>query len=118
MKTSKEKGYPNNLSIFEKIFNILAHNLESASEIYEKITEFIADDFKQTPQKEVDLNLDTLAEQTKYASGVKYLLNNKEKYGNPLYSAKNCQKILKPNFAYYSYKLWTAYFMRNSEYAE
>ena len=47
-----------------------------------------------------------------------YLLNNKEKYGNPLYSAKNCQKILKPNFAYYSYKLWTAYFMRNSEYAE
>ena len=78
MKTSKEKGYPNNFSIFEKIFNILAHNLESASEIYEKITEFIADDFKQTPQKEVDLNLDTLAEQTKYASGVKYLLNNKE----------------------------------------
>ena len=47
-----------------------------------------------------------------------YLLNNKEKYGNPLYSANNSQNILKPNFAYYSYKLWTAYFMRNSEYAE
>ena len=78
MKTSKEKGYPNDLSIFEHIFNILAHNLENASEIYEKITEFIADDFKQTPQKEIDLNLNTLAEQTKNASAVKYLLNNKE----------------------------------------
>ena len=78
MKTSKEKAYPNELSIFEKIFNNLAHNLENASEIYEKITEYIADDFKQSPQKEIDLNLDTLAEQTKNASAVKYLLNNKE----------------------------------------
>ena len=76
--TSKEKAYPNELSIFEKIFNNLAHNLENASEIYEKITEYIAEDFKQSPQKEIDLNLDTLAEQTKYVSAVKYLLNNKE----------------------------------------
>ena len=47
-----------------------------------------------------------------------YLLNNKEKYVNPLYSSQNCNKIITPNYAYYSYKLWTSYFMRNSEYAE
>ena len=47
-----------------------------------------------------------------------YLLNNKEKYVNPLYSNKNTKKIISPNYAYYSYKLWTSYFMRNSEYAE
>jgi myotubularin-related protein 1/2 len=47
-----------------------------------------------------------------------YLLNNKEKYINPLYSSKNCKKIITPNYAYYSYRLWTSYFMRNSEYAE
>ena len=45
-----------------------------------------------------------------------YLINNKEKYTNPLYSSKNCQKIITPNYAYYSYQLWTTYFMRNSEY--
>ena len=47
-----------------------------------------------------------------------YLLNNKDKYANPLYSANNCKRIITPNYAYYSYKLWTSYFMRNSEYAE
>ena len=47
-----------------------------------------------------------------------YLLNNKEKYINPLYDSKNCKKRITPNYAYYSYKLWTSYFMRNSEYAE
>jgi hypothetical protein len=47
-----------------------------------------------------------------------YLFNNKDKYLNPLYSSQKCQKILEPNYAYYSYKLWTAYFFRNSEYAE
>ena len=78
MKISKEKTYNDPQSTFEQIFNLLAHNLENASEIYEKITEFISEDFKQTPQKEIDLNLDTLAVQTKYVSGVKYLLNNKE----------------------------------------
>ena len=46
-----------------------------------------------------------------------YLLNNKEKYKNSLYDSKNCKKMILPNYAYYSYKLWTAYFMRNSEYA-
>ena len=54
----------------------------------------------------------------KTASIWTYLLNNKEKYLNPLYNSKNCQKILTPNYAYYSYKLWTSYFMRNSEYAK
>ena len=54
----------------------------------------------------------------KTASIWTYLLNKKEKYLNPLYNSQNCNKILTPNFAYYSYKLWTAYFMRNSEYAE
>ena len=78
MKSSKDKGYQDSQSLFEHILNILSHNLENASEIYEKITEYIADDFKQSPQKEIDLNLDTLAEQTKYVSAVKYLLNNKE----------------------------------------
>ena len=47
-----------------------------------------------------------------------YLLNNKEAYANPLYSPNNTKKIITPNYAYYSYKLWTTYFMRNSEYAE
>ena len=47
-----------------------------------------------------------------------YLLNNKEIYTNPLYSPNKTKKIITPNYAYYSYKLWTTYFMRNSEYAE
>jgi hypothetical protein len=47
-----------------------------------------------------------------------YLLNNKETYTNPLYSPNKTKKIITPNYAYYSYKLWTTYFMRNSEYAE
>ena len=47
-----------------------------------------------------------------------YLWGNKDKYLNPLYSSQKCQRILSPNYAYYSYKLWTAYFFRNSEYAE
>jgi hypothetical protein len=47
-----------------------------------------------------------------------YLLNNKEIYTNPLYSPNKTKKIMTPNYAYYSYKLWTTYFMRNSEYAE
>jgi hypothetical protein len=47
-----------------------------------------------------------------------YLLNNKEIYTNPLFSPNKTKKIITPNYAYYSYKLWTTYFMRNSEYAE
>ena len=47
-----------------------------------------------------------------------YLLNNKDKYVNPLYSINNCKKFITRKYAYYSYKLWTSYFMRNSEYAE
>ena len=54
----------------------------------------------------------------KTASIWTYLLSNQEKYKNPLYSGQYSKKILEPNFAYYSYKLWTTYFMRNSEYAE
>ena len=54
----------------------------------------------------------------KTASIWTYLLNNKEIYMNQLYNAQNTKKILTPNYAYYSYKLWTSYFMRNSEYAE
>jgi len=46
-----------------------------------------------------------------------YLLNNKEQFTNPSYDSKNTRKIIYPNYAYYSYKLWTAYYMRNSEYA-
>ena len=78
MKMAKEKGYPDTPGTFEKIMNALVHNLENASEIFEKIIEFIADDFKKEPQKEVDINLDTLATQTKYSTAVKYLLNNLE----------------------------------------
>ena len=54
----------------------------------------------------------------KTASIWTFLLSNKEKYVNPLYDSKKVKTILTPNYAYYSYKLWTAYFMRNSEYAE
>ena len=78
MKIVKDKGYSDTPANFEQIMNKLVHNLENSSEIFEKITEFIADDFRQTPQKEVDINLDTLATQTKYSTAVKYLLNNKE----------------------------------------
>ena len=90
MKTSKEKGYPDSQSLFEQTFNILVHNLENSSDIYDKITDFIAEDFKQDPKKEIDLNLDTLAEQTKYSSAVKDLLGNKEllKATNEIYSDK------------------------------
>ena len=36
---------------FEKIMNCLVYNLENSSEIFEKITELITDDFKPNPQK-------------------------------------------------------------------
>ena len=88
MKMAKEKGYPDTPGNFEQIMNILVHNLENSSELFERITEFIADDFKQTPQKEVDINLDTLATQTKYSTAVKYLLNNKD-------LAKNIHELYK-----------------------
>ena len=47
-----------------------------------------------------------------------YLLNYKDKYVNPLYFINNCKKFITRKYAYYGYKLWTSYFMRNSEYAE
>ena len=78
MKLAKDKGYPDTPANFEKIMNILVHNLENSSEVFERITAFIADDFKQNPPKEVDINLDTLATQTKYSTAVKCLLNNME----------------------------------------
>ena len=91
MKTSKEKGYKDSQSLFEQIFKILVYNLENSSDIYDKITDFIAEDFKQDPKKEIDINLDTLAEQTNYSSAVKDLLNNKEllKAITELYSDKD-----------------------------
>ena len=76
MKNNKEKGYPNKNGIFEKIMNNLAKNLENSSEIFEKITDFIGEDLKASPQKEIDINLDTLANQTKYSTAIKCLLNN------------------------------------------
>ena len=91
MKRSKEKGYKDYQSLFEQIFKILVYNLENSSDIYDKITDFIAEDFKQDPKKEIDINLDTLAEQTNYSSAVKDLLNNKEllKAITELYSDKD-----------------------------
>ena len=78
MKSAKDKGYPDTPGTFEKIMNILVHNLENSSEVFDRITQFIADDFKQSPPKEVDINLDTLSTQTKYSTAVKCLLNNME----------------------------------------
>ena len=91
MKSTKEKGFPDKNGIFEKIMNNLAKNLENSSEIFEKITDFIGEDLKATPQKEVDINLDTLANQTKYSTAVKCLLNNKELTKNihELYKAED-----------------------------
>ena len=43
MKTSKEKGYPDSQSFFEQIFKMLVYNLENSSDIYDKITDFIAE---------------------------------------------------------------------------
>ena len=88
MKMAKEKGYPDTPGNFEQIMNLLAHNLENSSEIFEKITDFIGEDFKQSPQKEVDVNLDTLATQTKYSTAVKCFLNNKD-------LAKNIHELYK-----------------------
>ena len=91
MKSTKEKGFPNKNGICEKIMNNLAKNLENSSEIFEKITDFIGEDLKASPQKEVDINLDTLAHQTKYSTAVKCLLNNKDLTKNihELYKADN-----------------------------
>ena len=88
MNMTKDKGYPDTPGNFEQIMNCLVHNLENSSELFEKITQFIGDDFKQSPQKEVDINLDTLATQTKYSTAVKYLLNNKD-------LAKNIHELYK-----------------------
>ena len=101
MKMTKDKGYPDTPGNFEKIMNVLVHNLENSSEIFEKTTEFIADDFKQNPQKEVDINLDTLATQTKYSTAVKYLLNNKDLAKNihDLYKDENLSLPRRRNIA-------------------
>ena len=101
MKMAKDKGYPDTPGNFEKIMNCLVHNLENSSEIFEKTTEFIADDFKQNPQKEVDINLDTLATQTKYSTAVKYLLNNKDLAKNihDLYKDENLSLPRRRNIA-------------------
>ena len=88
MKKAREQNYPDTPEAFEHIMNNIVHNLENSSEIFEKITDFIGEDFKQSPQKEVDINLDTLATQTKYSTAVKYLLNNKD-------LAKNIHEIYK-----------------------
>ena len=88
MKMARDKNYPDTPGNFEHIMNSLVHNLENSSEIFEKITEFLGEDFKQSPQKEVDINLDTLATQTKYSTAVKYLLNNKD-------LAKNIHELYK-----------------------
>ena len=72
MKNTKKKGYPNKNGIFEKIIQL------KIQKIHQKFSKKspIGENLKATPQKEVDINLDTLANQTKYSTAIKCLLNN------------------------------------------
>ena len=57
---------------------VLLDDLQNVTDIEpEKLNDqYIGEDLKASPQKEVDINLNTLANQTKYSTAIKCLLNN------------------------------------------
>ena len=78
MKSSKEKKYNEDSNIFQKIINSIIHNADPSLELFEKMLEFILDDLKKTPPKELEINLDSLATQSKDLSTIKNYINNDE----------------------------------------
>ena len=76
MKSSKEKKYPLESSTFPKIINTIVHKADLNHEPLEKALEFILDDLKETPPKELDINLDSLAALSKDISTMKHLITN------------------------------------------
>ena len=78
MKASKEKNYTDDKNIFPKIINQLLHNSDSSPEISEKTLDFILEDLKCTPPRELNANLDSLALYSKDLALMKNLINNDE----------------------------------------
>ena len=78
MKTSKEKNYNGEKDTFPKIINTIIHKTEPSPELFDKALEFILDDIKNNPPKELETNLDSLATISKDLSTIKNLINNDE----------------------------------------
>ena len=78
MKSSKEKKYNDEKNLFPKIINGIVHNTDSSPELLEKTLEFILEDIKETPPKELEINLDSLTTQSKDLATMKHLINNDE----------------------------------------
>ena len=75
---AKEKGYKGENGILEGLIHSISNKVENDAEVFEKTIKMISEDFKQDPPKEVDKNLSTLANLSKYSTAVKYILNDKE----------------------------------------
>ena len=78
MRTSKEKNYSDEKNIFPKIINALVRNTDSSPELSEKTLDFILEDLKCTPPRELEINLDSLILQSKDLAVMKNLINNDE----------------------------------------
>ena len=78
MKSSKEKNYNGENDTFPKIINTIIHKAEPSPELFDKALEFILEDIKNNPPKELETNLDSLATISKDLSTIKNLINNDE----------------------------------------
>ena len=76
MKSSKEKKYSPESNTFPKIINTIVHKTDLNHDLLEKTLEFILDDLKETPPKELDINLDSLTTLSKDISTMKNLITN------------------------------------------
>ena len=75
---AKGKGYKDEDGTLEKLLNVISNKVENDANVFEKTIKIISDDFKENPPKEVDINLNTLANLSKYSTAVKYILNDKD----------------------------------------
>ena len=96
MEKSKEKNYNEDNNLFQKIINSIVHKADSSPELFEKILEFILDDLKKDPPKELDINLDSLATQSKDLSTMKNYINNDELISNILKIYNDKEKLTVP----------------------
>ena len=78
IKTSKEKNYDNENNLFAKIINSIIHKAELTPELSEKVLDFIIEDLKKDPPKDLEINLDSLSTISKDISTIKNIINNDE----------------------------------------
>ena len=78
MKITKQKNYNDETNLFQQIINSIVHKTDSSPELFEKTFEFILEDLKNKPPKELEINLDSLMTQSKDLSTLKNIINNDE----------------------------------------